>query len=122
MPKDTRAGEPLAFERARLERAASRLTRLERDVLLLGAGRNLSLKAIAHRLGIRERRAERLLARAVRKFDRALDLSQRSRTGRRMRCLRCLRRAIWWIFGAVAAFHTRRAERSRQRGDRGIGS
>jgi DNA-directed RNA polymerase specialized sigma24 family protein len=57
----------------RVERAAAGLTPLERDVLVLAAGRGLCPAKIAGRLGIGERRAERLLARALRKFDRALE-------------------------------------------------
>lgn len=55
----------------RLERAAARLSPLERDVLVLSAGHGLRNDEIAARLGLSERRAERILARAVTKFDRA---------------------------------------------------
>lgn len=56
----------------RLEQAAARLSPLERDVLVLSAGRGLRNDEIATRLGLSERRAERILARALRKFDRSL--------------------------------------------------
>lgn len=56
----------------RLEQAAARLSPLERDVLVLSAGHGLRNDEIAARLGLSERRAERVLARALRKFDRAL--------------------------------------------------
>ena len=56
----------------RLERAAARLSPLERQVLFLSAGLGLGNDQIAARLGLGERRAERILAAALRKFDRAL--------------------------------------------------
>lgn len=59
-------------EQERVERAAAALSRLEREVLALSAGHHLHNDEIARRLGISERRAERLLARALRKFDRAM--------------------------------------------------
>jgi DNA-directed RNA polymerase specialized sigma24 family protein len=64
--------EPFASQVARVERASAALTRLERDILVLSAGRGLDCAEIAARLGIGEARAERLLARALRKFDRAM--------------------------------------------------
>lgn len=60
-------------ETERVERAAAALSLLEREVLVLSAGRRLSNAEIADRLGISERRAERILARALRKFDRAIE-------------------------------------------------
>lgn len=60
-------------ELRRVERAAAALTPLEREMLVLSAGRDLRTREIAARLGVSERRAERLLARALRKFDRAMD-------------------------------------------------
>lgn len=57
----------------RIERAAAALSTLERQVLVLSAGRRLRNAEIAARLGISERRAERILARALRKFDRAME-------------------------------------------------
>lgn len=56
-----------------LEAAASRLRRNERLVLELAARDRLSNAAIAERLGIPVYVAERLLARALYKFGRALD-------------------------------------------------
>ena len=62
----------LSSELGRVQRAAASLSRLELEVLTLSAGRGLRNDQIAERLGISERRAERLLARALRKFDGAL--------------------------------------------------
>jgi len=62
----------------RVARAAALLSPLERDVLTLSAGLGLRNGDIAARLGISEMRAERLLARAVRKFDRAMHGPVRS--------------------------------------------
>lgn len=56
----------------RIERAAAALSPLERDVLALSAGHGLRNAQIAARLGIGERRVERSLAKALRKFDRAM--------------------------------------------------
>jgi RNA polymerase sigma factor (sigma-70 family) len=56
----------------RIEKAAASLSALERDVLSLSSHDGLRNNEIAELLGIRERRVERLLARAVLKFDRAL--------------------------------------------------
>ncbi|KRA84094.1 sigma factor-like helix-turn-helix DNA-binding protein [Altererythrobacter sp. Root672] len=56
-----------------LEAAALRLRRNEREVLELAAGKRLSNAAIAERLGLPIHVAERLLARALRKLDRALE-------------------------------------------------
>jgi len=56
-----------------LEAAAMHLRRNERAVLELAAGGRLSNAAIAERLGIPVHVAERLLARALRKLDRALE-------------------------------------------------
>ena len=63
---------PTDIEHERVERAAAALSPLEREVLVLSAGHGLPNREIAARLGISERRAEHLLARALRKFDRAL--------------------------------------------------
>lgn len=57
----------------RVARAAAALSALERDILLLSAGHRLRNAEIAARLGLTERRVERLLARALRKFARALE-------------------------------------------------
>jgi RNA polymerase sigma factor (sigma-70 family) len=64
-------------EQERVERAAAALSPLERDVLVLSAGQGLRNCDIAARLGISERRAERILARALRKFSQAMEESPR---------------------------------------------
>ena len=64
---------PDSAEVRRVERAAAALSPLEREVLVLSAGRGMRNDEIAARLGISERRAERLLARALRKCARALE-------------------------------------------------
>jgi RNA polymerase sigma factor (sigma-70 family) len=60
-------------EHERVERAAAALSPLEREVLVLSAGQGLRNAEIAARLGIGEGRAERILARASRKFSRAME-------------------------------------------------
>ena len=62
---------------SRVERAAACLSPLEREVLELSAADGLDNEAIADRLGISRRRVERLLARALIKFDRAFDRDRR---------------------------------------------
>lgn len=54
-------------------RAIAELRRIERDVLVLSAGYGLRNEEIAKRLGISVPRAERILARALLKFDAALE-------------------------------------------------
>ena len=66
---------PLTLER--LEKAAAGLRPLEREVLILGAAEHLSNEQIAERLGITASAVERLLARALRKLDRALERQAR---------------------------------------------
>jgi DNA-directed RNA polymerase specialized sigma24 family protein len=61
----------------RLERAASRLRPIEREVLLLSARERLSTGEIGERFGIRPEVAERWLASAVCKLDRALERQKR---------------------------------------------
>ena len=64
---------PPPAEAERVERAAAALSSLERQVLVLSAGHGFRNDEIAARLGLSERRAERILARALRKFDRAME-------------------------------------------------
>ena len=61
----------------RLERAASSLSPIEREVLVLSACERLSIDQIAARLGIAPQAAERLLARAICRLDRALERQER---------------------------------------------
>lgn len=56
----------------RVRRAMRRLRPIERAVLTLSAGDGLSNGAVAERLGISAEAAERHLARALCKLDRAL--------------------------------------------------
>lgn len=57
----------------RLERVAANLPPVERDVLDLSAREGLSNRDIAVRLGITPETAERLLARALCRLDRAIE-------------------------------------------------
>ena len=68
---------PPLSERERVEHAAAALSAIEREVLVLSAGHGLGDDEIARRLGTSGRRAERLLARALRKFDRAMQEPRR---------------------------------------------
>ena len=61
----------------RLERAASSLRPIEREVLVLSARERMSNDEIAARLGITPEAAERLLARALCRLDRALERQER---------------------------------------------
>jgi RNA polymerase sigma factor (sigma-70 family) len=61
----------------RLEKAASSLRPIEREVLVLSARERLSNKEIAARLGVSVEAAERLLARAICRIDRAIERQQR---------------------------------------------
>lgn len=61
----------------RLEKAAKSLRPLEREVLILSAREHLSSGEIAGRLGISPDAAERLLAGALRRLDRALERQER---------------------------------------------
>lgn len=62
---------PIPLER--LEKAASSLRSIEREVLVLSARERLSSDEIAARLGVTRRTAERLLAKALCGLDRALE-------------------------------------------------
>lgn len=68
---------PDKAEIRRVERAAALLSALEREVLVLSAGHGLGNAEIAQKLGIGERRVEWILAKALRKFDRAMDERRR---------------------------------------------
>ena len=72
-------GAPTAEQ---LERAASSLSPVEREVLALSARDGLSNDDIAARLGITAEAADRLLARAICRFDQALERRDR----------------LWWRF------------------------
>lgn len=61
----------------RLERAARCLTPREREVLVLSASGNLGLEEAADRLGLSIAEAQRLLADALCKLDRALERQKR---------------------------------------------
>ena len=62
---------------ARIEEAAKGLRPDEREVLFLSARERLSNADIAKRLGISPEAAERLLARALNRLDRALARQER---------------------------------------------
>lgn len=68
---------PHKIDVERLEQAVAKLRPLEREVLILGAGEGLRNDEIAERLGISPRRAERLLAKALRELDRAVERQAR---------------------------------------------
>lgn len=61
----------------RLEKAASSLLPIEREVLVLSARERLSNDEIADRLGMTPRAAERLLTRALCRLDRAIERQRR---------------------------------------------
>lgn len=61
----------------RVEQAAKCLRPIEREVLILSARERLSNDEIAVRLGIEPREAQRLLAKALLKLDRALERQER---------------------------------------------
>ena len=65
----------VTFER--LESAVSSLHPIEREVLVLSARERLSIDEIAARLGVAPQVAERLLAKALCKLDRALERQER---------------------------------------------
>ena len=66
---------PMTLER--LEKAASGLRPIEREVLVLSARERLSTDEIAARLGIAPEAAERLLVTALCRLDRALERPER---------------------------------------------
>lgn len=61
----------------RLEKAVARLRPIEREVLMLSARERLPNEEIAARLGITAEAAERLLAKALCKLDRAIERQDR---------------------------------------------
>lgn len=61
----------------RIERAARCLSPREREVLVLSASDDLGLEAVAGRLGLSTAEAQRLLADALCKLDRALERQER---------------------------------------------
>lgn len=61
----------------RLDQAAKSLRPIEREVLVLSARERLSNDEIALRLGIEPQEAERLLAKALLRLDRALARQER---------------------------------------------
>lgn len=61
----------------RLRKAAGALRPLEREVLILSSKEGLRNDVIAARLGITTPAAKRILARALRKLDRAIERQQR---------------------------------------------
>ena len=71
------AGDRPSMTLERLEHAASSLRPIEREVLVLSARERLSNDEIAARLGITPEAAERLLARALCRLDRALERQER---------------------------------------------
>ena len=73
MTRAPKSVPPDKIEVRRVERAAAVLSALEREVLVLSAGHGLGSATIAEKLGLGERRVERILAKALRKFDRAMD-------------------------------------------------
>ena len=68
---------PHPIDPERLEKAAEALRPLEREVLILSSTERLRNDAIAARLDITTRTAERILARALRKLDRAIERQER---------------------------------------------
>ena len=71
------AGDRSSVALDRLEKAAGKLRPIEREVLVLSAREGLSNGEIAARLGITPEAAERLLARALCRLDRALERQER---------------------------------------------
>jgi RNA polymerase sigma factor (sigma-70 family) len=79
MIRDSARTSASAHEIARVERAAACLSPIEREILILSAAHKLDCLEIARRLGLSRKRAERILARALRKFDHALERGRRRR-------------------------------------------
>ena len=71
------ANDRQPIDAGRIERAARCLSSREREVLVLSAGENLGLDTVADRLGLSTTEAERLLADALCKLDRALRRQER---------------------------------------------
>lgn len=72
MPKS-----PRAPDLDELERAAGRLSPIEREVLFLSAGEGLTCDEIAPRLGLSNEEARGLLADALYRLDRDLECRER---------------------------------------------
>ncbi|HEY5723795.1 MAG TPA: hypothetical protein VIT45_15900 [Allosphingosinicella sp.] len=73
----TMANDCAPIDAGRIERAARCLSSCEREVLLLSASEKLGLDAVADRLGLSLSEAQRLLADALCKLDRALARQER---------------------------------------------
>ncbi|HEX8223765.1 MAG TPA: sigma factor-like helix-turn-helix DNA-binding protein [Allosphingosinicella sp.] len=71
------ASDRPALTPERLEKAARSLTAMEREALFLSARERLSNQEVAERLDITSEATERLLAKALRKLDRALERQER---------------------------------------------
>lgn len=71
------ANQPRPPDSDRLAKAVSSLSQIERDVLFLSARDGLRNDQIALRLGIEPKQAERFLANALVKLDRALERRRR---------------------------------------------
>lgn len=65
--------------RRRIDRAAAKLTALERQVLVLSAREGLSTAQIGVRLDLTAEQVERLLVEALTKFDRSLERQDQRR-------------------------------------------
>lgn len=71
------AGDRRAVTPGQLERAALRLSPIEREVLVLSARKRLPKHEIAARLGLTPGAVEQILARAIAALDCALEREER---------------------------------------------